>query len=65
MKTSVHLLSNDLTSLFNELWDKVEHTVVNNKCKIVTQITLDWYLKPTDIKKSTTCILVVPGSNVG
>jgi hypothetical protein len=30
------------------LQDKVENTVVKNKFKSVTQITLDYLLKPTD-----------------
>jgi hypothetical protein len=27
-KTSIHLLSNDLTPLFNKFWDKVQNIVI-------------------------------------
>jgi hypothetical protein len=38
----------NLTPLFNKLQDKIENTVVKNKFKPVTQITLDSFSKPTD-----------------
>jgi hypothetical protein len=44
-KTSINLLSNDLTALFNKFWDKVQNTVVK-KIKTVTQIILYSLSKP-------------------
>jgi hypothetical protein len=43
-KTSTHLLRNDITPLFNKIWDEVENTVVK-EIETVTQIISDLFLK--------------------
>jgi hypothetical protein len=47
-ETSINVLSNHLTPLYNKLTDKFENIAVRSKFKTLTWITLDLCLKQSD-----------------
>jgi hypothetical protein len=48
MKNSIDLLSHDFNTFINELQQKSENIVLQNKFEAVIQLTLDSFIKPID-----------------